>query len=422
MSKHGKMNIARSVLALGVGILALVLLAPVAVNAQVTVKHVRVTVAGTGSTATYCDQNGTTGCDQNLWNLTASGITLAGGQTLVLTQTGTIPIGGGVFGGNFDTSDRVQPTAPTTLECGTVAPATLCTVTIELDTGSGLTPVFTSSSNPINNFNADLPNQTTHHEEQPWTNPVFSAANYTLRLGYADNVHGCTAPAAPGVTTCFPNPFNGTFGTTAATVFLGAGATFPTFPCPAGNCFDAGALLITGITTGPFVTVTQGGYGAPPHGHNPASILADNFGLIGPVNIGCAAHTLRFTTAAAIQNFLPQGGTPGTLSGPALVTNPTSSGAGVFAGQVLALQLNVALSGPVFAGGLGNLHIASGSLVGLTVSQVLDLANRALGVCLTAADIALLTSRGITTISGLNDVVDAINENFDGGNNGFLVP
>ena len=111
-----------------------------------------------------------------------------------------------------------------------------------------------------------------------------------------------------------------------------------------------------------------------------------------------------------------------TLSGPALVTNPTSSGAGVFAGQVLALQLNVALSGPVFAGGFGNLHIASGSLVGLTVSQVLDLANRALGGCLTAADIALLTSRGITTISGLNDVVDAINENFDGGNNGFLVP
>jgi hypothetical protein len=105
-----------------------------------------------------------------------------------------------------------------------------------------------------------------------------------------------------------------------------------------------------------------------------------------------------------------------------LVTNPTSSGAGVFAGQVLALQLNVALSGPVFAGGLGNLHIASGNLVGLTVSQVLDLANRALGGCLTAADIALLTSRGITTISGLNDVVDAINENFDGGNNGFLVP
>src|SRR5438132_8549006 len=48
--------------------------------------------------------------------------------------------------------------------------------------------------------------------------PVFSAPNYTLQLGYADNVHGCTAPAT-GTTTCFPNPFDGSNGTKAAALW-----------------------------------------------------------------------------------------------------------------------------------------------------------------------------------------------------------
>jgi len=239
---HGRKNVARGVLALSF-ILALVLLAPIAANAQVTVKHIKVIVGpapgSSGVTATYCD-TGTSGCDQQLWNLGANGITLAGGQNLILTQTAAIPVAPGVNGGNFDTSDRVRPVpaSPTTAECGTTGGATPCAVTIQLDTGSGLTTVINGLNTELNNFNTDIPNQVTHQEQRPWSaQPYVDAINYTLRLGYADNVHGCT-------TNCFPNPWNGSPNTT----FIGAGQTFPGFPCAPGTCFDAGAILITGVT------------------------------------------------------------------------------------------------------------------------------------------------------------------------------
>jgi uncharacterized repeat protein (TIGR01451 family) len=115
-------------------------------------------------------------------------------------------------------------------------------VAIDLDTGSGLVNVFTSSAgNPINDNNADG-----GQEQAPWTSPVFTAPNYMLQLGYADNVHGCTAPAE-GTTPCFPNPFDGSDGTTAATVFIGNGVSISAAPSCGSNCYDAGALLITGI-------------------------------------------------------------------------------------------------------------------------------------------------------------------------------
>jgi hypothetical protein len=114
-------------------------------------------------------------------------------------------------------------------------------VTIDLDTGSGLANVFTSfTGNPINDNNEDSGSS---QEQAPWTAPVFSAPNYTLQLGYADNAHGCTAPAA-GTTTCFPNPFDGSARTTAATVFIGHGVALSTVPSCGNNCYDAGALLI----------------------------------------------------------------------------------------------------------------------------------------------------------------------------------
>ncbi|PYS38656.1 MAG: hypothetical protein DMG14_16825 [Acidobacteria bacterium] len=246
MNNHGKMITARSVLALSLGILALALLAPVAANAQVTVRHVVVTVgpvSGPGVTALYCDTGTTCPGGVQVWNLGA-GITLTGTQTLVLTQTGTVPviIDGGAPGGNFDTSDRVRANQPTAV-CSSTSP---CAVTIQLDTGSGLTTVYSNSGpNPINGGNADT-GALNHHEEAAYQQ-VFAAANYTLSIGYADNEHGCPPPI--GAPNCFPNPFNGTLGTTPATVFIGAGLGASGF-CPTTtppNCFDAGVLLITGI-------------------------------------------------------------------------------------------------------------------------------------------------------------------------------
>jgi hypothetical protein len=150
-------------------------------------------------------------------------------------------------------------------------------------------------------------------------------------------------------------------------------------------------------------SVTQGGWGAAPHGNNPGALLASKFTTVYPngVTIGDAGSQffLHFSSAAAIQAFLPQGGPPGALT--ASATNPTTSSAGVLAGQVLALKLNVDIEG---MGGL----IISGtgtSLDGKTVSDVLAAANVALGGGALPAGFSL---------SSLNDLVDSLNNAFDG--------
>ena len=155
-------------------------------------------------------------------------------------------------------------------------------------------------------------------------------------------------------------------------------------------------------------TVTQGGWGAPAHGNNPGTILNAYFAshpgaqfVIGSNSGGCFKDT--FTSAAAIRAFLPQGGTPSALT--ASATNSTAK-TNVFAGQVLALQLNVTLSNAGnLPGGLGSFVLTSGPAAGKTVNQVLADANKALGGC-------GLPSY-VSTISDLNDIVDSINEKFD---------
>jgi hypothetical protein len=169
-----------------------------------------------------------------------------------------------------------------------------------------------------------------------------------------------------------------------------------------------------GITAGQFTTYTQGGWGAPPHGNNPGALLTAKFTTVypgGSVSIG-GTYKLTFTSALGVINFLPQGSTPGKLT--ANATNPTTSAAGVFAGQVLALELSVDFSNKgITAAGLANLHVVSGPLAGQTVAQVLALANSVLGGGALPSGM---------TISDLNNVIDAINGNFDNGttNNGYL--
>ena len=177
------------------------------------------------------------------------------------------------------------------------------------------------------------------------------------------------------------------------------------------NTIDFGFIAsATGYTT-----FTQGGWGAVPKGGNPAQLLVNYwtpvYGTSG-VTIG-GGKTVKFTSALAIQNFLPAGGTAAALSGSA--TNPLTTAAGVFAGQVLALQLSVDFSNKsVTKAGFASLHLTQGKLAGLTVAQVLALANSVLGGG------ALPTG---LTISDLNNIVDALNNNYDNGttNNLYLM-
>jgi hypothetical protein len=177
-------------------------------------------------------------------------------------------------------------------------------------------------------------------------------------------------------------------------------------------------LVITSPhTTGPYTTFTQGGWGAQPHGNNPGALLHANFLLVypaGSVSIGSGSKIITFNSAAAITAFLPAGGTPGTLSGSAL--NPTSTSAGVFAGQLLAATLSVNFSSAgITRVGLASLKVKSGALAGYTVQQVLNLANQVI-----AGDFSSMPA-GLT-ISGLSDVLNSINNNYDNGtqNQGYL--
>jgi len=389
-------------------------------QAATTITAVKVSIgpqtpsADASATATYCSigapaSPGPT-CDVYLWNL--AGLALTPGDKLILTQTGTL----GPNEPNFDTSDRFKPGGSFKI----CAPGTECTTKIWVDSGAGLTLVYTSPAggDPLNMFNDDGFDD--RYEAADWQAPVFSSAAYTLSLGYADTEHRtCQSTTRDADGNCLPQAqwwqvptISGSPG--SQTTFIGSGIiTTGCKPRPAAgtaNCFDAGALLFTVPQPTNLVTVTQGGWGAPPHGNNPGQLLATNFAAVfgvGGVSIGCGLNQLKFTSAAAVQAFLPQGGPPGVLSQGAV--NPTSrTSAGVFAGQVLALQLNVAFSDAgKLPTGLASSKIATGPLAGQTVGFVLDLAKNVIGGC------TALPAFGVTSVSQLNDIVDAINNSFD---------
>jgi len=164
----------------------------------------------------------------------------------------------------------------------------------------------------------------------------------------------------------------------------------------------------------PWTTYTQGGWGNT--NGTPGRLLTSNFSTVypgGKVVIG-GTYTLTFKSAAAVQAFLPAGGTANVLNASAI--NPTSSHAGVIAGQLLALQLNVDFStAGVNRAGLASLKVQSGKLAGYTVASVLTLANTVVG-----GSIGSLPS-GVS-LSDLNTVLTNINQNYDGGSsdNGYL--
>ncbi len=203
---------------------ALAFLVPLSANAQVTISQVRVTISGTKGAAVYCDN--TLACASPIWTLPSGGVFLDVGQTLLLTQTGL-----GTFGGNFDTSDRITPGGL----LGSCDSADPCTVTIELDTGSGLTVVFTSAApSALNASNKDTNGTTVFNEGSAFA-VVANGTNYTLSTGYADNEHGTCLPV------CIPTPWIGAVTTSVNS----AAINVPQGDCTT-SCFDGGALLITG--------------------------------------------------------------------------------------------------------------------------------------------------------------------------------
>ncbi|NIM97600.1 MAG: T9SS type A sorting domain-containing protein [candidate division Zixibacteria bacterium] len=124
-----------------------------------------------------------------------------------------------------------------------------------------------------------------------------------------------------------------------------------------------------------------------------------------------------WTTASAVEAFLPAGETPGVLT--ADLTNPISTPAGVLAGQILALRLNVeyTCAGIFDSVGLipgdycyGNFIITEdcgySKFTGMSVNTFLAIADSAVG------GLDVLGSYG-ATLSDLNKTATCLNQLFD---------
>jgi hypothetical protein len=253
-------------------------------------------------------------------------------------------------------------------------------------------------------------------------NAAITAA-ISVSAGSSNNL--ASVPTGSAGTTYLWSIVNGTINSGQGTpqihwtAGLGGTTTIGVSITTAGGCGASGCVRIC-LTNG-YSTYTIGGWGAPPNGQNIASKLLFYFPTVYPKgvcvgNVG-ANYNIKLTSQPAIQNLLGGGGTPGYLKHN--FTNPTSTEAGVFASQVIALKLNMDFSAlGIKKPGLANLKVAPGNkLAGYTVTQVATLANKVLGGTTSALPVGV-------SLSDLNGVVDAINNNFDNGtsNNGFLVP
>jgi hypothetical protein len=187
----------------------------------------------------------------------------------------------------------------------------------------------------------------------------------------------------------------------------------PVITCPADVTVTNNSC--GGVLTN-YCTYTQGGWGADPHGCNPGSLLSNKFSTVYPcgyVQVGITNGTgkcLRFTSSGCVDTFLPCGGTASNLNCSA--TNATSCNAGVFAGEVLCLQLNCDFSrcGIAPCGkSYGDLvyHCNGSAFDGQTVSNILGVCNLALGG-------GNISSYGCS-INDLQNLCNQLNQCFDGG-------
>jgi hypothetical protein len=194
--------------------------------------------------------------------------------------------------------------------------------------------------------------------------------------------------------------------------------------CGGGGTNYIGTSSSTGTTscqTGsgcPHHTYTCNGWNASACNGNAGALLQGNYNKCyqnGSVTIGgYGGYSLTFTSATAVSNFVLQGGSPWMLM--ASATNPTSSSAGVFAGDVLALRLNIDYSNAgITESGFGNRVVTTGPLQGYTVNQVMVLANEVL-----SGQWWYLPWN--MQVSDLDNVVESINSNYENGaiSNGYL--
>ena len=175
------------------------------------------------------------------------------------------------------------------------------------------------------------------------------------------------------------------------------------------------AARADGWSTGAFTTYDQAEWGDPTLAAG--ALLADGYGtvyastgdlfVIGNASTGFFAE---FTSGLDLGDFLPASGAVGALNTD--LENPTTTSAGIFAGEVAGLGLNIDFSTAGLLPSTSGLHFgdlvltgmtgADAGLNGLAVSQFLSLTDQALGGANTGFTITDLDIE----LAGLNNTFD----------------
>jgi len=139
-----------------------------------------------------------------------------------------------------------------------------------------------------------------------------------------------------------------------------------------------------------YTTYSKGGWGSPSNS-TPGQYRDENFDAAFPngLTIGCANGSFTFTSAQAIEDWLPSGGGAAVLPAGNLVNPSADVFSNNFADQLIAAMLNTgfdAYDENLGASGanLGNLTYASGTFAGMSISSVIAIANDVIGGCSTA--------------------------------------
>ncbi|MFM2134954.1 MAG: hypothetical protein RL021_354, partial [Bacteroidota bacterium] len=381
------------------------------------------------STLTASASSGSIACFGGSTTVTVT----ASGGTTPYTGTGSFTRTAGTY--TFTVTDAngctattsVTVTEPTQVTASASAGSIACfggSTTVTVSASGGTTPYagtgsFTRTAGTYN-FTVTDANGCTATTSVTVIQPsqITLAFTKTDVTTYGGNNGSATVTASggtPGYSYLWSNG-----ATTATTTGLIAG-TYTVTVTDANGCTRTGSVTINQPSTGtcgPFRSYGPGGWGSPSTSV-PGAYLDANFAAAYPtgLQIGSCTRFIQLTSATAVRNFLPTSGTPKQLP-PGTLINPTAvSYSNTFAGQLVALNLTITFDAlnPSFAPSgvlFRDLIISTGPFVGLTVQQLYNLANTAIGC-----------GGNKTYISNLTTALDLTNNSWKDGiqRNNYLV-
>lgn len=411
---------------------------------------VAVNASGSGMTPTISAQGPTSFCSGGNVILTTTqisgasyqwrynGVAISGATSYAYTAY----LNGG-FTVTVTTGSCSGTSAATTITVGTATNATITaagstsfcngsSVTLNANTGSGLSYAWYRNGALISgaaasSYSATLTGSYTVRVTRNGCGRTSGAVNVRA---FARPTVSCSANSGAGTITANASgglaPYTYSWNTspirTSATATVTSSGTYTVTVTDARGCSSTCSTTITLPTNNSCTgirTETQNTWGASPNGSNMATYLMYNFASAysapNYLTIGCGTNLMRFTNGNSVLAYLPSNGTISGLPSGTTV-NPTAN-ANTFAGQLIALKLNVRFDelytnfSPATTL-LKNMVVANGLFAGWTVQQVMQAADEKIGNC-----------GNSHTREALNDAITAINTGYAGGtvNSGYLV-